>query len=243
MIAFADARALPLADESVDVIVTSPPYFGLRTYGDDTRELGRAGLAEYLEDMGRSLTEMHRVLKPTGTLWLNMGDTANDSGGAGGDYNPGGSRQHRPRYRQGKSWIKGSQWSLVPQRVAILMQDSGWLIRSQITWDKGSRRPESLAHVRRPGVQSEVILMATKSRDYLFDPQGFIEEGDIWSFPAARRSSHIAPFPDELVERCLLLSPGQYVLDPFAGSGTTVRVAEALGRTGIGFDLYDFARG
>lgn len=237
-----DARDMPLEEESVDTIITSPPYWGLRSYGPDGDEIGRGDLGQYLVEIKEFLDEAHRVLKPTGVLWLNMGDTASGSGGAGGDYNSGGSRQAKPKYRQGRSFVPPGQWCLIPQRVSLILQNDGWLIRSVITWDKGKLRPESLAHVRRPGVQTEQIILAAKTRDYRFYPERLEEKGDVWHIPPARGSSHLAPYPEELVKRCVLAStdPGDVVLDPFVGSGTTVRVAETLGRHGIGFDLYDF---
>jgi DNA modification methylase len=241
-----DARHLPLDDESIDAVITSPPYFGLRSYGGDERELGRAGLEEYLEDTVAWTDEVMRVMKPTGTFWLNIGDTANGSGGAGGDYNRGGRKHGSPRYRQGATPIEGSQWLLVPHRVALSLQERGWLVRSWITWDKGVRRPESAAHVRRPGVQTEVILMLVKDKSYKFFPEALTEDaGDVWRFPPAKGNGHLAPFPAELVRRCLLLSTEKddVVLDPFVGSGTTLDVCLELDRSCFGYDLYEFSPG
>lgn len=245
MIAYGvDARNLPLDDEAVDCVVTSPPFFGLRTYGVSDDEIGQGDLDAYLADTRLILRELQRVLKPTGLLWFNIGDTAAGSGGAGGDYGSGGAKAGKPRYRQGKTGTPPGQWLLIPQRVALLAQADGWLVRSWVTWNKGNRRPESLRHVRRPGVQSEVILMLAKTRDYYFDETALEEAGDVWSFPPSRRGrSHLAPFPAELPRRCILLStsPGDTVLDPFVGSGTTVEAAEELNRLGVGFDLYDYS--
>jgi DNA modification methylase len=124
------------------------------------------------------------------------------------------------------------------------LQADGWLVRSVITWDKGRMRPESLQHVRRPGVSSETILMLTQQRKYTFYPETLPDRGDVWQFPPqpARKRSHLAPFPDELAKRCIEASTveGETVFDPFVGSGTTVHVAEALGRVGVGLDLYNF---
>ena len=135
-------------------------------------------------------------------------------------------------------------WCLVPSRVALALQSSGWLVRSWITWNKERLRPESLAHVRRPGVSSEVILMLTKQRQYKFYPERLEDRGDVWTFPpqVARKKSHLAPFPDELARRCIAVSTdeGDVVFDPFAGSMTTLVVAEEMGRRGVGLDLYNF---
>lgn len=105
----ADARTTGLPDRSVQCVVTSPPYFGTRVYGDDPAEIGKGTLAQYMYDMYAVGREMRRVLRDDGVFWLNLGDTASGSGGAGGDYNAGGSKQGMPRYRQGKTGIPAGQ--------------------------------------------------------------------------------------------------------------------------------------
>lgn len=246
---------------SVQAIVTSPPYWGRRRYGDDPAELGREDLIEYV----RRLTLIFRRLRPAlsidGLLWVNIGDTAAGSGGAGGDHSTG-SKRHMPKYRQGSpralfpvrdeglfpEWrvmeaeLRGGNWCLVPWLLAWHLQGDGWLLRKTIVWDKGRRRPEDLAHVRRPGEAHEYVLMLARSRSYKWRPGGLVEPGDVWHFAPGSTvgAAHFAPFPDELAERCILPStdPGELVFDPFAGSGTVPRVAERLGRRGLGVDLY-----
>ena len=130
---------------------------------------------------------------------------------------------------------------MVPERVALALIEDGWLLRSKVTWDKGRTRPESLAHVRRPGIQSESLFMLTTQMDYVFHHEELVERGDVWHFgPVSGRRTHQAPFPLELPMRCIKVSsnPGDLVLDPFAGSGTTLRAAQATGRRAYGIDLY-----
>lgn len=238
-----DARYLPLIkDESIQCVVTSPPYFGLRCYGDDEMEIGRDDLNTYLADMEAVGAEMWRVLDETGTWWLNIGDTAAGSGGAGGDYNRKGSKEGLPKYKQGESGIPAKNWMGVPERVMLRLQDAGWTVRSKIVWDKKNLRPESAKHVRRPGIQHEMIYMLVKHpKNYYFNHEAMDEPGDVWHLPpvhGARR--HMAPFPEEIPYRCIRMStqPGDVVLDPFMGSGTTLYVARDLDRGGIGVDLY-----
>ena len=186
-------------------------------------------------------SEMLRVLKGDGVLWLNIGDTASGSGGAGGDYNKNGKQYGKPKWRQGESGLPKKQWCNVPARLSIIYQDLGWLLRSEITWDKERLRPESLDHVKRPGVSSEKLYMFTKTDSYHFDPKGLIERGNVWRFPPAKAPrSHLAPFPLELPRRCILCSTkhGDKILDPFAGRGTTLAAATIYGRFGYGLDLY-----
>jgi len=236
----ADARAIPLPDEQFHSIVTSPPYYALRTYGDDHNEIGRGNLVNYLTAMYECAMEWRRLLHPDGLLWVNIGDTASGSGGAGGDYNRGGSKEGRPRYRQGKTDRDPMQWLNVPHRIVEEFVAAGWLYRACITWDKNSLRPEDLNHARRPGVSHEFIFMFAKDKKHRFHPEQLVERGSVWHFPPARGARHQAPFPLELPMRCIPLSarPGEWVLDPFAGSGTTMRAAEALGCHSVGVDLY-----
>ena len=92
MILKSDAREIPLPDGCFHSIVTSPPYFGLRKYGNSELEIGSGSVQDYLEDMEKCAKEWNRLLDDEGLLWLNLGDTASGSGGAGGDYNKGGAK-------------------------------------------------------------------------------------------------------------------------------------------------------
>lgn len=231
----------PFEDDYFDAIVTSPPYFGLRKYGHSEDEIGTGSLSEYLHDLDAVFKEAMRTLKPEGLLWINVSDTASGSGGAGGDYNKGGKQHGRPKYKQGKSGLAPMQWCNVPARLAIILQERGWLQRAEITWDKERLRPEDLKHARRPGVSSEKIYLFAKSRDHVFYPEELTERGNVWHFPPeGRAKNHQAPFPIELPKRCIECSTqrGDMVFDPFVGRGTTVEAAEMLGRVGVGLDLY-----
>lgn len=257
----ADARRLPLDDHSVDgVAITSSPYWRLREYGDDPDELGRGDLDTFLEELLDALDELGRVLVPDTLVWWNIGDTRTGSGGAGGDYSKGNRRGRRGFSGSAKAGgnLARGQWAQVPHRFSIAAQDRGWLVLADVTWSKGKvrlrngvpelitrRRPEDLRHVKRPGISSERIFLLARTLDARrrFRPSMLEELGDVWTFPPDTekgREKHAAPYPPELVRRCLLPTtlPGELVLDPFAGSGTTLRVAERHGRKAIGFDLY-----
>jgi site-specific DNA-methyltransferase (cytosine-N4-specific) len=236
----ADARSIPEPDGKFHSIVTSPPYFALRRYGTDDAEIGAGDVTTYLNDMAACAREWKRLLADEGLLWLNVGDTASGSGGAGGDYNRGGAKQGRPRYRQGKVDRDPMQWLNLPHRVVEVFVAEGWLYRSCVTWDKASLRPEDLSHARRPGISHEFIFMLAKDRGHRFFDQRLVERGSVWHFGPARRVKHQAPFPIELPMRCIPLStqPGEWVLDPFAGSLTTMNAALQLDRQSVGVDLY-----
>jgi len=239
----ADARNLPFDDGRFSAIVTSPPYFGMRSYGDDNREIGKESLTGYFSDMQKCAEEWRRVTSDNGVLWLNIADTASGSGGAGGDYNRGGSKEGKPKWKQGSVDRPPMNWLNIPHRVADLFVEAGWLYRSCVVWDKGRMRPEDLAHSRRPGISHEFVFLFSKNRNYKFYADRLPEKGSVWHFPPSRGRQHLAPYPLELPFRCILASTdeGDEVLDPFVGSGTTIEAAHSLRRSAVGCDLYDWS--
>jgi site-specific DNA-methyltransferase (cytosine-N4-specific) len=227
-----------IKDGSVAAVITSPPYWARRRYTDDGLELGVGALQEYLVDLVGVFETLRSKLHDEGLLWVNIGDTASGSGGSGGDYAKG-CRAGKPKYRQGASGLPPMQWASVPHRFAHLMQEHGWLLRAEVIWDKGMCRPEDLGHVRRPGESHEYVFMFAKGRKYGFDASKLAERGSVWHMsPQRGRTGHQAPMPLELANRCLgpVTAPGA-VLDPFAGSGTTLVAAVADSRQAIGVDL------
>lgn len=241
---------------TVTCVVTSVPYLKQRLYGNDPREAGtEETLAAYVKRIGDIFDQVRYAMRPEGTVWLNIGDKANGSGGAGGDWRvkhrklgkgpgAGPGKFNDPAFQEG-SYID------VPGAVLAELLRRGWRCRQQIIWDKGREAPEDLEHVKRPRLAHEMIYMLVPSPRYRrkgdarheFWPARLKETGSVWHFPPGSNpntDSHLAPFPDELARRCISPSsnPGDLVLDPFAGSGTTVRVAELMGRRGIGLDLY-----
>lgn len=236
-------RTLP--DASVDLVVTSPPYWAKCRYTDDDREIGVGDLDAYVEELAAVFDEVLRVLAPTGALWLNIGDSAAGSGGAGGDYHAGNSRAGQRHYRQGDAGIPDRQWCQVPSQVVDVLQRSrGWLLRSTVVWSKGRAKREALDHARRPGECWEPIFLLVPARPnrskliYEWAWREMTEPGNVWTFPPDRDKAHPAVFPPELVQRCLQPFPSaKVVLDPFAGRGTTLEVALASGRDAVGIDL------
>jgi len=126
-------REIP--DESVQCVVTSPPYYGLRNYGVDGQIGLESTVEEYVQTMVEVFREVRRVLRKDGTLWLNLGDSYNGSGGAGGDYGPGGLKEGQPKYPGRKlNGLKLKDLIGVPWRVAFALQADGWYLRSDIIW-------------------------------------------------------------------------------------------------------------
>ena len=233
---------------SAQTIVTSPPYFGLRDYGEAGQIGAEASFGEYVGNMVALFGEFRRVLADDGTLWLNLGDS----------------------YGAGKNLLG------VPWRVALALQDDGWILRSEIIWAKPNPMPESVTD--RPTKSHETIFLFAKSPRYYYDAEtikeeskgewnsadGFIPEGQakrniegrigsradaqqfgrnkrtVWTVPTVPFSAgHFAVYPPALIRPCVLAGSrmGDTVLDPFSGSGTTGMVATQEGRKYVGIDL------
>ncbi|MEE2640371.1 MAG: site-specific DNA-methyltransferase [Planctomycetota bacterium] len=256
-----DARAVlgKLPAESIDCVVTSPPYFQQRDYGS-SRQVGQEKHPlEYVERLRQVFAEIRRVLKPSGTLWLNLGD----------------------KYRQ------GSQLGM-PWRIALSLLDDDWLLRNEIIWHKPNAMPsparnrltvdhESLFFfVKQPdyfydadAIREPHVTFTENSRmkggrkhfgkrggtpergkkagntnqhdgrwDQAFHPGGR-NRRTVWSIPLSKnRDAHFAVFPAELVRICIQAGcpANGILLDPFCGTGTSLVMAQQLGRDFVGID-------
>ncbi|MCC7446937.1 MAG: site-specific DNA-methyltransferase [Anaerolineae bacterium] len=254
-----------LPSDSVQCIVTSPPYFGHRKYAS-TNELKSAEFGreenptDYVERLVKLFSELRRVLKQSGTLWLNLGDSYRDE-----------------------------QLLGIPWRVAFGLQDAGWILRSEIIWNKPNAMPSSVKN--RPTTAHEHIFLFAKSRQYFYNadairephvtftensrmrggrnhfgkrngtPENGKNKGNpnlhtsrwdqafhplgrnkrtVWDIPLGKyRGTHFAVFPEALVEQCILAGTAKedLVLDPFMGAGTTAVAACRLGRHFLGLEL------
>lgn len=262
-----DARKIvpTLQDDFFQAIITSPPYFGHRSYSGNKseNEIGQENDVEsYISNLVGVFRELRKKLKPDGLLWLNLGDT----------------------YRE-KSLLG------IPWRVALSLQDDGWILRSDIIWHKPNAMPSSVKN--RPTTDHEYIFMFSKNPKYYYNAdairephvtftenskmkggrnhfgkingtpesgknsgnsnlhdgrwdQAFHPNGrnkrTVWQIPLSKfRDVHFAVYPEKLVETCLLASTKEqdFVLDPFTGSGTTGVVACKLFRRFVGIELVD----
>jgi site-specific DNA-methyltransferase (cytosine-N4-specific) len=233
-----------LPDQSVQTVITSPPYWGLRDY-----ELpGQIGLEETLHQFLNRLVavfaEVKRILRDDGTMWLNIGDgyTSGNRGWRAPDKkNPARAMSVRPDTPEG---LKPKDLIGVPWRLAFRLQEDGWYLRSDIIWHKPNAMPESVKD--RPTRAHEYLFMFSKREQYFYDRAAVLEANgrnrrSVWNINTQALSlPHAATFPTALVLPCILAStrPGDYVLDPFFGSGTVGVAAEHTGRRYVGIELH-----
>lgn len=245
--------------QSVDTVVTSPPYFQQRDY-DDSDQIGQeSNPAAYVARLVEIFRQVHRVLRDSGSIWIVIGD----------------------KYLRGE--LLGLPW-----RVALALIDEGWILRSDIIWHKPNAMPSSVKtrpttdheyiffltkskqyYYNADAIREPHVTFSDQSRmrggrrhfhvrngtpesgknggnqnlhdgrwDQAFHPGGR-NKRTVWSIPLSKfREAHFAVFPERLVETAILAgSPsGGVVLDPFLGSGTTALVAKRLQRHYIGID-------
>jgi len=234
---------------SIQCCVTSPPYWGLRDY-DHSEQLGAESSPEkYVENLVEIFREVRRVLADDGTFWLNVGDGYARNGGTG-NCGPNAQVGNTKKLIQRRNCTVPDCWGLkdrdlmgLPWRVAFALQADGWLLRSKITWVKKAPMPESVKN--RPSNATEEVFLFSKTPNYYYDNQAVREETganlkNYWLLgPDASGTPHPAVFPKELARRCILLGsrPGDLVLDPFSGSGTTGLVAAELNRNAVLIEL------
>ena len=286
-----DARDIDLylAPKSVQMCVTSPPYFGLRDYGVE----GQLGLEktpdEYVAEMVKVFRGVRDVLADDGTLWLNIGDSYNAAGRTGHGtrigYKQGTNRASdtgADKCRPNVDGLKPKDLIGIPWLLAFALRADGWYLRQDIIWHKPNPMPESVTD--RCTKAHEYLFLLSKSERYFFDSKemqepaihagkrvslgeksfskgqaagaGIAASGNgtaefydvpetrnkrsVWSVATRPyKGAHFAVFPPALIEPCILAGsrPGDIVLDPFMGSGTTAQVALQHGRRAVGCEL------
>ncbi|HEX3514696.1 MAG TPA: site-specific DNA-methyltransferase [Trebonia sp.] len=245
-----------MPDESVDVLVTSPPYWGQRMSGG-------MGVEEDPREYVRRLVEILRVFKPKvkhdGIVWINIGDAYNTPvnwrpddrdysslgpGKTGLDED--NSAYIKPRARRkaylrkaDAPWLTYGNLLALPYRMVIGMCDDGWLLRGEVIWRKKNPMPEG--RCRRPHRSHESIYLFATSEKHAFLTDPPVKS--VWEFSNERMAgpAHYSRFPLELPRRCVS-ALGRHgkdvvVLDPFSGSGTTGLAALSLGCSYVGFEI------
>lgn len=259
MILIGDSREKlkELQNDSIQSVITSPPYWGLRNYGNDAQIGLEKTPDEYINNMIAVFNEVFRVLKKDGTLWLNVGDSYSS-------------------IRDAKIGLKNKDLVGIPWMLAFALRMNGWYLRQDIIWAKPSPMPEPAKD--RCVRSHEHIFLLTKSPKYFFDYEAIREnrvsssnnhqfggkkyndpnnpiysspgsmyksdgkrnKRDVWNITTqAFKGAHFAVMPEALVEPCILAGSreGDTVLDPFFGAGTTGLVAIKNNRKYIGIEL------
>jgi DNA modification methylase len=239
--------------------VTSPPYYGLRDYGNETNQIG---LEESPEEFIAQLVEVFRgvrdVLTDDGTLWVNIGDSYYNYRSGKGQALPkqsvASNNQDLPQIRNPRrgnklEGLKDKDLIGIPWMLAFALRADGWYLRQDIIWSKPNPMPESMKD--RCTKSHEYIFLLSKSKNYYFDVDAIKEptvdqsalkrKRSVWEVTTKPyKGAHFAVYPTELIEPCILAGSeeGDIVLDPFMGSGTTAAVAKLHKRHYIGCELH-----
>lgn len=160
-----------LPDSSIHMCMTSPPYFGLRDYGEEKQIGLEETLGEYIDKLVAVGEEIRRVLRDDGSWWLNIGDTYSGTSFVKktSDYDTDLDPKKRPEKekRRGEGELGPKNKMLVPHRVAIALQKSGWIVRNDATWRKPNPMPSPVKD--RLNETTEQVFHLVPSRDYYYD--------------------------------------------------------------------------
>lgn len=244
-----------LPNDSIDVLVTSPPYWGQRLSDGTGTE---ADPREYLDFLRRVFVSVMPKLKPQGICWINLGDAYNtpvnwrrddyqysslgpDKTGLSAE----NSAYTKPRAKRSAfieketNWLTYGNLLALPNRLVISLCDDGYVYRGEVIWRKKNAMPEG--RCRRPHRQHESVFLLARNDDHVFRVSPPV--GSVWEFSNEKIDgpAHFSRFPEELPRRCIeaygQLGPNTVVLDPFSGSGTTGLAAGKLGCSYIGFEI------
>jgi len=184
-----DARSIPLDDQTVHCVVTSPPYYGLRVYADnDKRGIGvETSVADYVANMVDIFREVKRVLRDDGVCWLNLGDSYGHGTKAERQDSPNstlGDNQQGAQNAIGRNGMDAGNHLGIPERVVLALQADGWIWRDTIIWAKKSTMPESLAGWR--WEQCRVKVAAGELREQKLGAMGMRDHSGETMFGAAQ---------------------------------------------------------
>jgi len=187
-----------LSDASVQMVVTSPPYWGLRDYGNDNQLGLESNPDDFIENLCKVFDEVWRVLKDDGTIWVNLGDSYAGSGkgspGNFGKHSASGTARHLEHRHSGiiPDGLKPKDLVGIPWRFAFAMQKRGWYLRQDIIWAKPNPMPESVTD--RCTKSHEYIFLMSKNAKYYYDHEAIKEESSGDSGFAKQRAMGMSNF-------------------------------------------------
>ena len=263
--------------------VTSPPYYGLRDYGGEEKQIG---MEQTPEEYIQQLVEVFRLVRDNltddGTLWVNIGDSYYNyrSDGNYPKQTVSKTNQDLPSFSPVRGnkleGLKSKDLIGIPWMLAFALRADGWYLRQDIIWHKPNPMPESVKD--RCTKAHEYIFLLSKNKNYYYNNEAIKEPAKDWgtrdrskgkyhnpgsglvphsgltkSYERKNKRSvwsvtkkpykgaHFAVFPPELIEPCILAGsePGDIILDPFMGSGTTAMVAKQHDRYYMGCELHE----
>ena len=216
-ILYGDCReTLSTLNDKVQMCVTSPPYYGMRNYGDEINQIGLEDTPEeYIQNLVKVFQSVKNVLADDGTLWLNMGDSYYN-------YRPGkgqalvqqtvsNSKQDLPDKcaRRGNKLdgLKEKDLIGIPWMLAFALRADGWYLRQDIIWSKGNPMPESVRD--RCTKSHEYVFLLSKNQNYYFDVDAIKEptrrKRSVWNInKKGYKDAHFAVYPPELIKPCIL---------------------------------------
>ena len=254
LVLFGDCReTMDAFIDKAQMCVTSPPYYGLRNYGDEENQIGlEESPEEYIQNLVEVFRKVRDNLTDDGTLWLNIGDSYYNyrpgKGQALSKQTVSNTRQDLPDKcaRRGNKLkgLKEKDLIGIPWMLAFALRADGWYLRQDIIWNKPNPMPESVRD--RCTKSHEYIFLLSKSQNYYFDVDAIKEptrrKRSVWTVNnKPYKGAHFAVFPPDLIEPCIRAGSkeGDIVLDPFMGSGTTAMVAKSLKRYYVGCELHE----
>ena len=243
-------RLQELPAESVHCVVTSPPYWGLRSYDADTHEAGMIGMEDTFEDHLKNLIdvfgEVHRVLRSDGTLWLNYGDRY----AANRTYQVPDSKHRDVGNTHGSmvpDGMKHKDLMMMPAQVAITLRSAGWWLRSEIIWSKRNAMPESVKD--RPTNTHEKLYLLTKRQNYYYDDVAVRTDAapnshqhddgatvnlrSVWDISTEHfAAAHFATFPPKLIQPCIKAGTSEHGVCAVCGDPWQRQISKkSVGRT------------